>query len=134
LRGELLAADADAARRGWRSPVSASISSLWPLPSTPAMPTISPARTSNETPRTPRGRGRRDDEVSTCSSGSRAARLFSTRSSTSRRPSSARGPPRSRPRAGSSRQLARAEHVMRSAISSTSFSLWLMKTIDFPAP
>ena len=33
-------------------PGHASISSLCPLPSTPAMPTISPARTSNETPRT----------------------------------------------------------------------------------
>ena len=29
-----------------------SINSVWPLPSTPAMPTISPARTSNDTPRT----------------------------------------------------------------------------------
>ena len=35
-----------------RRPVIASISSVWPLPSIPAMPTISPARTSNETPRT----------------------------------------------------------------------------------
>ena len=33
-----------------RRPVIASISSLWPLPSTPAMPTISPARTESETP------------------------------------------------------------------------------------
>ena len=32
-----------------RRPAIASISSVWPLPSTPAMPTISPARTSNET-------------------------------------------------------------------------------------
>ena len=32
-----------------RRPVSASISSVWPLPSTPAMPTISPPRTSKET-------------------------------------------------------------------------------------
>ena len=36
----------------FRRPVSASTSSVWPLPSTPAIPTISPARTSNETPRT----------------------------------------------------------------------------------
>ena len=35
-----------------RRPVIASISSLWPLPSTPASPTISPARTSNDTSRT----------------------------------------------------------------------------------
>ena len=33
-----------------RRPVIASISSVWPLPSTPAMPTISPARTAKETP------------------------------------------------------------------------------------
>jgi hypothetical protein len=35
-----------------RRPVIASMSSDWPLPSTPAIPTISPARTSNEMPRT----------------------------------------------------------------------------------
>ena len=34
-----------------RSPVMTSASSLWPLPATPAMPTISPARTSSETSR-----------------------------------------------------------------------------------
>ena len=33
-------------------PVIASISSVWPFPSIPARPTISPARTSNVTPRT----------------------------------------------------------------------------------
>ena len=37
---------------GRRSPVIASISSVWPLPSTPARPTISPARTVSETPLT----------------------------------------------------------------------------------
>ena len=37
---------------GRRSPVIASISSVCPLPSTPAIPTISPSRTSKETPRT----------------------------------------------------------------------------------
>ena len=39
---------------GSTSPAIASISSRWPLPSTPAMPTISPARTSNDTPLTTR--------------------------------------------------------------------------------
>ena len=34
---------------GRRMPAIASISSDWPLPATPAMPTISPARTSKET-------------------------------------------------------------------------------------
>ena len=37
---------------GLRRPVSASTSSSWPLPATPAMPRISPARTSNVTPLT----------------------------------------------------------------------------------
>ena len=40
-------------RRGRRRrPVSASTSSVWPFPSTPAMPTISPARTVRSTPST----------------------------------------------------------------------------------
>ena len=37
---------------GTRMPAIASTSSVWPLPSTPAMPTISPARTASERPRT----------------------------------------------------------------------------------
>ena len=69
-----------------RSPASASSSSLWPLPATPAMPTISPARTENETSRT-RGAplGPRTLKRSTASS-SRPGRAgpFSTRSSTRR--------------------------------------------------
>ena len=45
------AVDADRRRRGRRgvSPDSASNSSSWPLPATPAMPTISPPRTSSDT-------------------------------------------------------------------------------------
>ena len=39
----------DSAALGLRRPVIASISSVWPLPSTPAIPTISPARTSKDT-------------------------------------------------------------------------------------
>ena len=38
-------------RVGGRMPVTASASSRWPLPATPATPTISPARTASETPR-----------------------------------------------------------------------------------
>jgi hypothetical protein len=64
----------------WRSPVRASISSVWPFPSTPAMPTISPARTSNETPRTAsRPRSSRTTTSSIWSSGSPGwAGFFST--------------------------------------------------------
>ena len=71
---------------GCRRPVIASISSLWPLPSTPAMPTISPARTANDTSRTagsPRSsftcRSRTSSSTSPASAG-----FLSTRSSTSR--------------------------------------------------
>ena len=45
----------------------------------------------------------------------------------------ARAPPRSRPRAGRSRSACpRRSTEIRSAISSTSFSLWLMKMTDVP--
>ena len=71
---------------GSTSPARASINSVWPLPSTPAMPTISPARTSKETSLTragpSAGRTERWRTVSFVSPGV-AARL-STRSRTSR--------------------------------------------------
>ena len=123
-------------RSGARSPVSASISSVWPLPSTPAMPTISPARTSKETPRTfsmPRSsdtwRSRTSSRTSPGSAGA-----FSTRRSTSR-PTIARARDSSvAPSRGTvSIVLPRRSTVMRSAISSTSFSLWLMKMIEMPS-
>ena len=60
---------------------------VWPLPSTPAMPTISPARTSKrDVAHARRGRGRRSTcRSSTSSSGSPGrAGVFSTRSRTSR--------------------------------------------------
>ena len=77
---------------------------------------------------------RRRVRSSTSSSGSPGcAGAFSTRSSTSRPTISRASPPRSRPRAGSvSTFLPRRRTVIRSAISSTSFSLWLMKMIDLP--
>ena len=50
------------------------------------------------------------------------------------RPSRGRATPRSRPRAAPSRSiLPRRSTVIRSAISSTSFSLCVMKTIDLPS-
>ena len=69
-----------------RRPLSASISSVWPLPSMPAMPTISPARTSNETSRTFSTHGRRTPADPRPSGAPRrgCAACLSTRSSTSR--------------------------------------------------
>ncbi len=46
--GRAVDADRLARSAGDTSPISASISSIWPLPATPAMPTTSPARTSSE--------------------------------------------------------------------------------------
>ena len=117
--------------------MSASISSLCPFASTPASPTISPARTSNETPRT----ASRPRSSSTCRSSTRSsgspglAGGFSTRSSTSR-PTIARASPASvAPSRGTvSISLPRRSTEIRSAISSTSFSLWLMKITDVPCP
>ena len=67
-------------------PVIASISSLWPLPSTPARATISPARTLKDTSRTAgRSRSSLTSRLRTSSSVSPVcAGGFSTRSSTSR--------------------------------------------------
>ena len=120
----------------FRRPVIASISSVWPLPSTPAMPTISPARTSKEMPRTlamPRSSLTwRSSTASRTSPG--CAGVFSTWSRTSR-PTIARASDASvAPSRGTvSIFLPRRSTVIRSAISSTSFSLWLMKMIDFPS-
>ena len=50
--GHVAAASSTHPPVGLRRPVSASTSSSWPLPATPAMPRISPARTSRSTPRT----------------------------------------------------------------------------------
>ena len=113
-----------------RSPASASIISVWPFPSMPAMPTISPARTSNEMPRTfSRPRSSWTRNPSTWSSGSPdLAEVFSTRRSTSR-PTIRRARLASvAPSAGNvSTSLPRRRTVIRSAMSSTSFSLWVMK-------
>ena len=116
----------------------ASISSLWPLPSTPASPTISPARTSNDTPRTASSpRSSLDAQVLDLEQ--RLARL-------GRRASRPGAAPRGRPSARASPAsvapsrgtvsiiFPRRSTVIRSAISSTSFSLWLMKMIDMPCP
>ena len=86
--GDVAPADADPGRRrGTRSPVIASTSSDWPLPSTPAMPTISPARTWSESPRTA-GSPRSSIDLEALDLEQRLARRsppsFSTRKRTSR--------------------------------------------------
>ena len=126
----------DAAGLGLRRPVIASISSVWPLPSTPAMPTISPARTSNETSATfsrprsseragPHARGaprpgwrRLVDPEQHLAPDHEPRELFLRRAFDAGRVSTT---------------FPRRRTVMRSAISSTSFSLWLMKMIDMPS-
>ena len=86
--GDVAAADRDDARAAdARRPVIASISSLWPLASTPATPTISPARTSKETPRSagsPRSSVASRSRTLEQRLARRAPRRFSTCSSTSR--------------------------------------------------
>ena len=120
-----------------RRPVSASISSLCPLPSTPAMPTISPARTESETPLTagsPRSSSTWRSSTSSNTSPSGLAGVFSTCRRTSR-PTIIRASPASvAPSRGTvSIVLPRRRTVIRSAISSTSFSLCEMKITDRPS-
>ena len=70
-----------------RRPAIASISSVWPFPSTPAMPTISPARTVEARRRAPsrcRGRRGRGGPRPRAATSPGCAGGFSTRSSTSR--------------------------------------------------
>ena len=58
--GDVAAVEDDGPCLGRRSPPIASTSSFWPLPSTPAMPTISPERISSSRPRRrPAAGGRR---------------------------------------------------------------------------
>src|SRR5215211_3636206 len=120
----------------FRRPVTASISSVWPLPSTPAMPTISPARTWKETSCTASS-SRSSSTVSPSTSSSTSAGVpgvLSTRSSTSRPTISRARPSRVAPSVGTvSIILPRRRTVTRSAMSSTSFSLWLMKMIAIPS-
>ena len=112
----------------------ASHNSVWPLPWTPAIPTISPLRTSSETPSTTaRPASVLDPQVlhfegdvpgcagSLCTVSSTARPTMSEASSSS----VAVG-------GGAPTTLPRRMTVIRSAISCTSFSLWLMKMIDFP--
>ena len=105
---------------GVRRPVIASISSLWPLASTPARPTISPARTCRSRPRTA-GRPRSSTRVEVADLEQRLARLVlgPSRPAAARRgrPSAAPGCARSAPSVGTvSIFLPRRRTVTRSAI------------------
>src|SRR5918999_792693 len=118
------------------NPEIASTSSCWPLPSTPASATISPARTWSESPRTASSsRSSSTRRSSTSSAGSPVeGSFFSTCSSTSRPTMSRARLASVDPSAGTvSMRLPRRSTVIRSAISSTSPSLWLMKTIATPS-
>ena len=123
---------------GVRSPVIASTSSCWPLPSTPASATISPARTDSDSPSTAaRLAVVADVEVLDLA----AAAPRASRPAPSRRAAARRGRPRAGPGCSSvapsrgtvSILLPRRSTVIRSAISSTSLSLWLMKMIAVPS-
>ena len=114
----------------------ASISSLCPLASTPARPTISPARTCRSRPRTAgRPRSSTTCRSRTSSTGSPGVCSgLSTRSSTSRPTISVARLRSVAPSVGTvSILLPRRRTVTRSAMSSTSLSLCEMKTTDVPA-
>ena len=84
----------------------------------------------------PRAPARRRREVLDRRAAARPARPASCRRAGGPRgrPSAGRGPPRVAPSRGTvSIVLPRRSTVIRSAISSTSFSLWVMKMIDFPS-
>ncbi len=116
---------------GVRSPISASASSRWPLPSTPATPRISPARTSKvDAVQLPLAR-----RAPRRGAPARRSRPAASPAGTAPggRPSSRRAwPSRSRPGVVSPTTAPRRSTVIRSAISSTSSSLWLMNTIVLP--
>src|SRR3954452_18177181 len=119
-----------------RRPVIASTSSLWPLPSTPASATISPARTVRSTPwAAGRPRSSRTCRSRSSRIGSPAvAGTLSTRSRTSRPTMSRASDSSLAPSVATvSTRLPRRSTVTRSAISSTSPSLCEMNTIALPS-
>ena len=125
------AGEPDRARGRRPQPINASASSRWPFPSTPATPTISPARTCSDDPvqlAPPR-------RPSTRAAAPRLdLGLVQAEQHRAARPSSRRASPwRSRPARVSPTTCPRRSTVMRSAMSNTSSSLWLMKTIAFPS-
>ncbi len=121
---------------GARRPAIASISSAWPLPSTPARPTISPARTSRDRPRTT---SRSRSSWTTRSVhleprlGGLGGGLVDRQDDLAADHELGEASPRSRPPwARSPMYFPRRRTVTRSAMSSTSLSLWVMKMTDVP--
>ena len=117
-----------------RRPVIASISSVWPLPSMPATPTISPARTPKREAEDLLDAAVVEDvqavDLEERLRRRRGAFSTATHLAPDHQPGEARlGRPRRRQGLD---QLAAPHTVMRSATSVTSLSLWLMKTIDLP--
>ncbi len=118
-----------------RRPMIASISSVWPLPCTPATPSTSPACTVRSTPSTarwPRSSLTARPATSSTAAPGWAAPL-STRSSTERPTISEASSSSLVSGAAVPTVRPRRITVIRSAIAWTSLSLWVMKTIDLPA-
>ena len=118
------------------SPVRASTSSVCPLPSTPAIPTISPARTLKLTPRTA-GRPRSSSTVSPSTSRSVSPGLAGSLSTcrTTSRPTIKRARPCSvaPSRGTASTSFPRRSTLIRSAISAPRAACGLMKITDIPS-
>ncbi len=117
-----------------RRPIRASQSSVCPLPCTPAMPRISPARTSKEiesTARPPYSSGTLRSRTSSMTSAGLAVSLL-TRSWTARPTMRAASSASLVVGGRSATTLPRRSTVMLSAMAWTSRSLCEMKTIDRP--
>ena len=119
-----------------RSPVIASISSDWPLPSMPAIATISPPRTAKLAPSTavsPRSSTTLRSDTSRPSPPGAGEAPFSTRRSTSRPTMRFASPASSTSEVTTvPTERPRRSTVTRSEISSSSLSLCEMKTIEVP--
>ena len=121
-----------------RTPARHSVSSTWPLPSTPATPRISPARTVKRDALYGHPAAGRSRPRGRAPPGERRRRSPSPTGAVARRPEVRRS---SAPRAGSGRRrrseawrrVARgAGRVKRSDTRRTSSSLWLMRKIPMP--
>src|SRR5919106_4894074 len=124
---------------GCRIPVSTSTSSVWPLPETPAMPTISPPRTSSETslsagtPGEPSTRRARMERIGRVPSGSGEGSVPRCTPAVGR-PTIIRASVRSSVAASTVPTCVPCRRTLiRSLIARTSASLWLMNTTASPS-
>src|SRR6266545_1129478 len=116
-------------------PGSASTSSVWPLPCTPAIATISPARTCSDTSSTARWpRSSRTVRPSTCRTSSPGVASSLATCSSTERPTIIDASSCSLVSSGTVEPttLPLRSTVMRSAIGRTSFSLWVMNSTEWP--